>query len=109
MSGVAGRWRILEMDLWDLDDLDLIGPAFIEFNANGTGRFAFIAVEAGMDCRDVARAGRPGAEFSWDGHDDGDPVSGRGWAAVTHDGMLRGHIYFHQGDDSGFRAIPFNV
>jgi hypothetical protein len=27
-----GRWRILEMDLWDRDVLDLIAPAFIEFS-----------------------------------------------------------------------------
>ena len=29
----------------------------------------------------------------------------RGWAALEADGSLRGHIYFHLGDDSGFSAI----
>jgi hypothetical protein len=29
--GVAGKWRIAEMDLWDREALDLVGPAFIEF------------------------------------------------------------------------------
>ena len=26
-------------------------------------------------------------------------------AALEEDGSLRGHIYFHLGDDSGFRAV----
>lgn len=43
-------------------------------------------------------------EFSWDGTDEGDPVSGRGWAALQDDGSLGGRIYFHLGDASGFRA-----
>ncbi len=28
---LVGRWRIQEMDVWDGDALDLVGPAFIEF------------------------------------------------------------------------------
>jgi hypothetical protein len=35
-------------------------------------------------------------------------VSGRGWAALNPDGALEGHIYFHLGDDSAFRAERFN-
>jgi len=34
-----------------------------------------------------------------------DHVSGRGLAQVDGDGSLRGHIYFHLGDHSGFRAV----
>jgi hypothetical protein len=102
--GIVGSWCIVEMDLWDRDALDLLGPAFIEFGKNHTGRFRFIAVEAWMDCRDVIRDGRPAVEFSWDGNDECDPATGRGWAALEEDGSLVGHIYFHLGDDSGFRA-----
>jgi hypothetical protein len=40
--------------------------------------------------------------------DEGDDVSGRGWAALNPDGTLDGHIYFHLGDDSAFRAERFN-
>lgn len=28
---IAGRWRIVEMELWDTEAIDLLGPAFIEF------------------------------------------------------------------------------
>jgi hypothetical protein len=62
---LVGRWRIQEMDLWDRDTLDLIGPAFIEFRADQTGNFGFIAVEGWMDCRPATIDDRPGVEFSW--------------------------------------------
>lgn len=44
-------------------------------------------------------------EFTWDGHDDSDQASGRGWAVLEDDGSLRGHVYLHMADDSGFRAV----
>jgi hypothetical protein len=100
---VTGRWWIVEMDLWDREALDLVAPAFIEFRSDHTGSFGFIAVTGWMDCRN-ARSGRNGVEFSWEGTDEGDQVSGRGWAAIHDDGSLRGRIYFHLGDDSGFHA-----
>ena len=103
-KALIGRWRIEEMDLWNRDALDLVGPAFIEFRPDQTGRFRFIAVEGWMDCREAAIDDRPGLEFSWDGNDECDPASGRGWVALQPDGSLAGHIYFHMGDDSAFRA-----
>jgi len=94
------------MDLWDLEAIDLVGPGFIEFGKDDTGGFGFIAVQGWMDCRHGERDGRrPCVEFTWDGDDEGDRVSGRGWAALEEDGSLRGHIWFHLGDDSGFRAV----
>ena len=43
---------------------------------------------------------------TWDIYDEGDPASGRGWALLEPDGTLRGHLYLHLADDSGFRAVP---
>lgn len=102
---LIGTWRIVEMDLWDLKAIDLVGPGFIEFAEDRTGRFGFIAVEGWMDCRHGERDGHPSVEFTWEGDDDGDHVSGRGWATLEDGGSLRGHIYFHLGDDSSFRAV----
>ena len=99
----TGRWRILEMDLWDRDALDLVAPAFIEFSPDHTGGFGFIVVTGWIDWR-RAGTGRSGIEFSWEGSDEGDQVGGRGWAELHDNGVLHGHIYFHLGDDSGFRA-----
>ncbi len=102
---LTGRWRIVEMDLWDLEAIDLVGPGFIEFGKDQTGQFRFIAVEGWMDCRYGELDGRPRVDFTWDGFDEDDRASGRGWAALAADGSLRGRIYFHLGDDSGFRAV----
>ena len=70
------------------------------------GRFQFIAVHGVIDGRHVERDGRPAVEFTWDGSDEGDRVSGRGWVQLCPDGSLLGHIYFHDGDNSG---IPSNL
>jgi hypothetical protein len=35
-------------------------------------------------------------------------VRGGDWAALNPDGTFDGHIYFHLGDDSAFRAERFN-
>jgi len=44
-------------------------------------------------------------EFSWEGNDQCDPASGRGWAVLEKDGSLCGRIFFHLGRDSGFTAV----
>ena len=105
--GVSGRWRIVEMDTWDQDAVDFVGPGFIEFTDDATGQFGFIAVRGWMDCRTTERDGHPRVEFSWDGHDEGDQVSGRGWAVVNDDGTLNGHVFIHLGEDSAFRAVSW--
>lgn len=95
------------MDMWDRDAIDLVEPGFIEFAEDGTGQFGFIAVRGWMDCRCTEHHGRTGVEFSWDGDDEGDQVSGRGWAVLVDDATLKGHLFIHMGDESGFRAEPF--
>jgi hypothetical protein len=80
---IIGRWRITEMDNWDQEAVDLVEPGFIEFDEEGLGGLGFIAVTGELDCRDADRDGRPGVEFSWQGFDEGDDVSGRGWAALN--------------------------
>lgn len=101
-----GRWRIAETDLWDTEALDLVEPAVLEIGGQ-QGEMRFIAVTARLDIRYGARAGAPVAEFSWDGFDEGDRCSGRGWLAAGTAGRLVGHLYFHEGDDSGFVCEPW--
>jgi len=109
VAPLTGRWRIVEMSAWDRDAIDLVEPGFIEFAGDGTGQFGFIAVRGWLDCRPVERDGRVGVEFSWDGVDEGDHVSGRGRASVVDGGTIEGHLFFHLGDDSSFRAKPFTA
>jgi len=107
VMNVNGVWRIVEMDLWDAEAIDLLGPGYIQFSADQTGHFRFIAVEGWMDCHSDQRDGRPCVEFTWEGNDESDPASGRGWAALDEDGSLRGHTYFHLGDArASGRCVP---
>ncbi|WP_306356289.1 MULTISPECIES: hypothetical protein [unclassified Nocardia] len=106
-TALLGRWRIAEMDNWDLDAIELAGPGYIEFRRDGTGAFSFICVTGELDCRPERPSGRDGVGFSWEGFDEGDPVSGRGWAVPSVDGGVDGYLTFHLGDESGFRAVPF--
>jgi hypothetical protein len=103
-----GTWTITEMEVWDRDAFELLGPAFFEFEGKGSGRFRFIAVEGWMDCRFGTRDGKPLVEFSWDGQDENHPASGRGWAVVEGEAM-EGRIFLHLGDDSSFRALRGRV
>ena len=43
-SALLGKWRITEMELWDTDFVDMLGPAYIAFDAKGGGEFVFGAV-----------------------------------------------------------------
>ncbi|MEC3978739.1 hypothetical protein [Amycolatopsis sp. H20-H5] len=73
------------MSGWDRDAIDLVEPGFIEFASDGTGQFGFITVRGRLDFRPAERDGLPGVEFTWEGVDEGDQVSGRGWAARADD------------------------
>ena len=106
LTSFAGRWRIVSMELWDTDAIDLVEPGFIQFDQDRTGQFGFIAVRGWMDCHATTRDERPCVEFTWEGIDEGDQVSGRGFATLTDEGTLDGRIIFHLGDDSGFQAVP---
>jgi hypothetical protein len=106
---LIGRWRIVEMSGWDREAIDLVEPGFIEFAGDRTGQVGFIAVRGWLDCRPAKRDGRPGVEFTWEGVDEGDQVSGRGWASLVDEETIEGHLFFHLGDDSSFRARPFTA
>lgn len=98
-----GSWRILDMQLWDREYLDLEVPAHLTFEDDRLGAFQFGAVCGSIDYRVGERAGRAAVEFSWEGFNDSDPSSGRGWAFVDGDAM-QGRLFFHNGDDSAFTA-----
>ncbi len=98
-----GTWRIVDTESWDADALDLLEPAHVTLEAKGHGRLGLVAIEAELDYQVVQRESRAAIEFSFEGSDDGDRTSGRGWAVLDGE-TLRGRIVFHQGDDSGFTA-----
>ena len=62
-----GRWRLVEMELWDQDFLDLVVEAHITIDDDSLGYFQFGAVEGQVDCRFDTDGGKPRAAFSWRG------------------------------------------
>ena len=97
---VIGRWRIVEADQWDREYLDLLDPAFIRFDRDGSGELAFGVVTAGLNL-DYAQTV---VFFTFAGSDEGDEVSGSGSAELTEDGALEIELSFHNGDDAIFKA-----
>ena len=98
-----GTWRIIEMEQWDQDYIDLVVSGAISFREDNLGEFQFGTVHGNIDYRIEPYQETARLAFSWEGEDEMDPVSGRGWAMIQ-DGQLQGRLYFHEGDESGFVA-----
>ena len=47
-SQVLGRWRITEIEGWDADYVDLLGPGHIQLDPDG-GHVEFGAVQIGLE------------------------------------------------------------
>ena len=99
-SALLGKWRIVGMELWDTDFVDMLEPAHITFDAKGGGAFLFGAVHGDLDCR----YGPGGVRFTWADFDEMHPTSGAGSAKLAPNGSLTGEIRFHHGDQSTFKA-----
>ena len=97
----AGRWRIVEMDVWDNDFLDLVEEGHLTFTGAADGEIAFGALKGFLDVRYGSRDGAACAEFSWEGHDENDPASGRGWVAIGTAGRLVGYLVGREEADFG--------
>jgi len=93
----------MEMEVWDQDYVNIEVPGHFTFHKDGSGHFQFGLVQGEMDCRLENANGKARIEFSWEGQEELDPASGRGWAMIENE-ELKGRIFFHQGDDSAFRA-----
>ena len=87
-----GKWRIVEMELWDADFLDMMEPAYIHFDGHTGGQFAFGCVTGQIHCREAAN----GADFTWQGNNEMDEASGDGSAELQADGSITGDIRFPQ-------------
>ncbi len=104
LAAFVGHWRITEMEAWDADYFDMEVPAYISICEDSTGEFQFGLVQAELDGRMETVGGASRFEFTWNGFDENDPVSERGWLRVAGN-QAEGRIFIHLGDDSGFNAV----
>ena len=82
-----GRWKIIEMDMWDQDYINLVTEGHFTFSKDGSGNFQFGAVvgEINYTIEEFNKVER--VEFSFEGQDENDPVSGRGRHGRRADGL----------------------
>ena len=71
------------MTEWEQDFVDEDVPGYINFAKDGLGDFQFGYVRCGIDWQNTERDGVPAVAFSFEGMDEMDPCSGRGWALIT--------------------------
>ncbi len=91
------------MDEWDQDFVDLVAEGHVTVRKDGTGEFQFGAVQGEIDGRIEDMGAGTVLGFAWEGSDELDPVCGRGWVRVDG-GEMEGHLCFHRGMDSAFKA-----
>ncbi len=103
-SPLLGRWRITWMEQWAQDFVDAEVEGFIRFDEDGSGEFHFGYVHGHLGYQETERNGRPAVVFTFEGNDEMDPCSGRGWAFRKGE-RIGGKIVFHQGDESNFKAM----
>jgi len=99
-----GRWGITSVKGWDTSDIDLLGPAYVEFGRRNDGEFRLSAVTGSIDYRVSLENDGPVIEWCWVGDDDGSETSGRGWARHQGD-MLDGQLFVYGADEFQFEAI----
>ena len=101
---ITGLWHITLMDFWDEAYINEEVQAYLRFDSYQSGEFQFGYIFGQIDYRLTEREGQPAAEWSWEGNDEMDERTGRGWAVLNQDGTLTGRIFLHDGDDSAFIA-----
>lgn len=97
-----GKWRITEMSEWDKEYFDEELPAYIKIEKTLMGNFHFGYVQGQMDGRIIKRQDGECLEFTFEGNEEYDPVSGSGWVKLQGRNAAKGEIRFHLGDDSTF-------
>jgi hypothetical protein len=95
-------WRVTELQGFDSDYVNLCGPAKMQISTRGTGHMNFGAVEMELDCK-MDDLDERVLRFTFEGGDEGDPISGRGYCLVDGNEMI-GRIFRHCGDEFGFKA-----
>ena len=98
-AGLRPRLRRALADHRDgrVDEIDLLG-LHASRSAAKTAVNRYSSPSKSISMRATARATRRLRRVLLGGFDDGNPASGRGWAALGTAGRLLGHIFIHKGD-----------
>jgi len=94
-----GLYKIVEMELWDKDAVDLMAPTGISIQGK-KGKLHFIGFDGQMD---IKRA-KERYLFTWISNNESEPASGYGNFTRSGDN-LTGRIYMHDSYDTSFIAV----
>lgn len=100
----VGIWHIYEMEMWDEDYFNMEVQAYIEIKSNNMGDFQFGLVSGEIDGKVFDYPVEKRFEFTFEGYDECDPVSGSGWIKIREKDVIEGEFRFHLGDYSTFLA-----
>jgi hypothetical protein len=103
-NSLKGTWKIVWMEMWDQEFVDLDVPGHVTFDNRGRGHFQFGCVQGffGWSAKDTY------VDSCWEGSDEMDEAHGEIYAEIA-DGELRGTIELFNGDESEFRAVRKSV
>ncbi len=101
----TGTWIITEMEMWDAEYINMEVQAYIRIGVDSLGDFQFGLVSGAIDGEVVKLGNVDRFEFTWEGQDEMDPVSGSGWLKSTGQNRGEGKIKIHLGDSSAFKAV----
>ena len=102
---MKGKWRITKMPDYEAGFIHMMEPAYILFDGNGGGEFAFGCVTGQI----FGAGDTKNVEFNWSGNDEMDEAAGSGWAELQPNGSLKGQICFQSGDEPDFIAKPWGT
>jgi len=91
------------MEMWEQDYVDMEVPGYIAVDKEGYGEFQFGLVHGSF----FADPEKAYISTEWEGHAEMDEAYGEISARVEEE-KLQGTIYFSNGDESEFRAVPEN-
>ena len=95
-----GRWKIIWMELWDQEFVNLCGTGHITIDEKGNGEFQFGAVNGSFNIA----LGQTYFNSGWDGCDEMDEAFGDMYGKLEGE-ELHGDISFYRGDESEYRAV----
>ena len=101
----SGAWLITEMEMWDAEYFNMEVQAYLRIGDNGIGSFQFGLVSAGLDGEVVKSGKLERFEFTWEGLDELEPISGSGWLKLSRPDQVKGKLKIHLGDSSTFSAV----
>ncbi len=95
-----GRWKIIWMELWDQEYVNLCKGGHITIDEKGNGEFQFGTVDGSFQIA----LGQTYFNSEWDGCAEIDEASGDIYGTLEGE-ELHGDISFYRGDESEYRAV----